>query len=93
MSKPIIEFIKYTGDYPTLCMGDLFIKVNGKEYKIHGLCSGGSVWFDEDWTDHVEEGKWSLYEHNVPKEIIKYIPEIEELVNANVPLGCCGGCV
>ena len=31
---PKIEFIKYTGKWPTLCSGELYFKVNGKEYKI-----------------------------------------------------------
>ena len=27
-----VEFIKYTGEYPVLCMGNLVVKINGKQY-------------------------------------------------------------
>lgn len=39
-----------------------------------------------------EEGDWevNLYEH---PELEPYKEEITRLVNENVELGCCGGCI
>jgi outer membrane protease len=86
-----IKFIEYTGDYPNLCRGNLTIEVNGKIYdKGFSLSSGGSVNFDDDWMEHVEEGRWSVV---VPDELSEYQQEIEDLVNRNVSYGCCGGCI
>jgi len=86
-----IKFIKYTGRYPNLCSGELTIEVNVKTYEEgFTLCSGGSVSFDDDWMESVTRGEWSV---SVPKELSKYEQEIEDLVNENVPYGCCGGCV
>jgi hypothetical protein len=52
--------------------------------------SGGSVTFDSDWCEHVDSGLWSV---DVPDDLMDLKDEIEECVNANVPHGCCGGCV
>ena len=30
----MIEFVSYTGEYPTLCHGVLTVKIDGKEYKF-----------------------------------------------------------
>lgn len=54
------------------------------------LTSGGSVWFDDDWNEYVEEGLWSV---NVPDKYLDLKDEIENCVNENVPCGCCEGCV
>lgn len=36
-----IEFVSYTGRYPTLCSGVLTVLIDGKEYKFgHEPCSG-----------------------------------------------------
>lgn len=90
---PTIEFVNYTGEWPCLCSGTLTIKVDGKEYEIEHLRSGGSVWFDDDWGDHVESGPWSIDEDDIPEEIRQYKDEIEQVANDNIPWGCCGGCV
>lgn len=90
----MVKFISYNGSYPNLCSGTLVIEVDGKEYEMNYiLCSGGSVWFDDGWCEHVESGEWSIREDELPEEIRKYKNEIEDLVNANVSWGCCGGCV
>ena len=65
---PTIEFVNYTGEWTCLCYGTLTIKVDGKEYEIDHLISGGSVWFDDDWGDHVESGPWSIDEDDIPEE-------------------------
>lgn len=92
----MVEFVSYDGKYPNLCAGTLVIKVNGKEYVFprHSLQSGGEVWFDKNWHDHVEYGPWGIdIPNELRNELVPYISEILECVNENVPHGCCGGCV
>lgn len=87
-----IEFVSYDGDYPNLCAGTLVIKVEGVEFKLpHALASGGHVWFDDDWNEHVIQGLWRV--KNLPEELEPFRKEITDLVNKNVEHGCCGGCV
>lgn len=38
-----IEFVEYTGCYPCLCMGELFVKIDGITTHF-----GGSEWYDEE---------------------------------------------
>lgn len=86
--------IEYSGGYPNLCSGILAVVVDGKRWRFPDYClsSGGSVWFDDDWNEHVEEGPWSIseYPEGFPKELKD---AVEEAVNEQVPHGCCGGCV
>jgi hypothetical protein len=86
-----IEFIKYTGDYPNLCRGLLTLKINDKivEFPKDCMCSGGSC-FIKQQKGYVTTGDWTV---NVPDEYNDYKKEIEDLVNENVPRGCCGGCL
>lgn len=54
------EFIDYDGGFPNLCSGRLKFKADGKVYEEDvSLISGGSVWFDSHWCEHVEEGPCS----------------------------------
>ena len=55
--------------------------------------TGGSVWFDDDWDEHVESGGWNISVFSLPEELKPYADEIGELFNDHVPWGCCGGCV
>lgn len=57
--------------------------------------SGGSVSFDEDWTECVLPGPWELAasEKDYPPEIWGILPDIIDIMNEKVPWGCCGGCV
>lgn len=90
----MIEFISYDGRYPNLCSGTLSVKVNGKLYKLNNvLYSGGSVWFDENYCEHVDCGEWRVNKSRIPDELDEYIDEIMFVVNENVEYGCCGGCV
>ena len=89
-----LRFVSYNGEFPNLCSGTLVISLDDVEYPIkHALCSGGSVWFDDDWNEHVEAGDWTIDEDMLPQLLKPYAKEIEQLVNENVELGCCGGCV
>lgn len=91
----MVRFINYDGRWPCLCMGTLTIKVNKKTYKLdHLLISGGSCGFKNNYTEsYIEKGPWTIDEHALPEELVKYADEITRLVNENVPDGCCGGCL
>jgi len=89
-----VEFVSYDGEYPNLCSGVLVLRVNGTEWRFdsHSLSSGGSVWFDEDWSENVESGPWSI--DRWPDGFPEDAKELAiSAVNMNVPEGCCGGCV
>lgn len=89
-----LKFVSYDGEFPNLCLGTLILELNGEEIVFPEYClsSGGSVWFDDDWLDHIEKGRWTIekFPNNFPKNLEK---DAEKLVNKNVPWGCCGGCV
>ena len=88
-----IEFLGYDGAYPCLCYGTLKIRVNGKLYCLeNALISGGRVTHDDNWDFDVETGDWEVDLTQFPK-LEKYKEQITELVNNNVPKGCCGGCI
>ena len=86
--------IDYDGAYPNLCSGKLFVTVDGKRYEFPDYClgSGGNVWFDDDWGDHVESGPWSVDEwpKDMPDDIKQ---EVLDAINCEISHGCCGGCV
>jgi len=87
-----VKFISYNGEYPNLCSGILVLDVDGKRFELErALISGGSVWFDEDWSENVEQGAWEI--GMLPEELEMYRVEIQDIVNENVFYGCCGGCV
>lgn len=88
----MVEFVSYDGAFPNLCSGILVLRINGAERQFprYSMHSGGSVWFGENWEEHVMSGLWSI---DLPKELEPLRTEIEACINANVPLGCCGGCV
>lgn len=54
----MVEFVSYDGAYPNLCTGQLVLKINGqvREFSRYCLQSGGTVWFDNDWNAHIENG-------------------------------------
>lgn len=83
--------VEYDGKYPNTCSGRLTIKVDGviiysEEYRCH---STGSVWFDKDWSEHVESGKlkWEdekEFDRNIVRAVRKKLKQFDV---------CCGGCV
>lgn len=89
MSK--VKFISYNGEYPCLCYGTLVLEIEGKRVELKNiLSSGGTCYIDSDYDEIVKKGAWSV---NVPEEYKQYEEEITNLVNENVPFGCCGGCL
>ena len=81
-------------DRVPMCGGCLVIKINYHYYLIKdALISGGCYYYDEECEDYiVEQGDWLPNKENFPEECIDLIDEIMELVNKNIPKGCCGGC-
>lgn len=90
-----LEFIRYTGDYPCLCGGDLIIKTDGVERNLGCvLKSGGRVYFSEDYSESfVDKGRWEIDEDELPEDLKPYLEQLEDMVNDHVPEGCCGGCI
>ena len=87
-----VKFINYSGEYPNLCRGILTLEIDGKVVKFPKYCmhSGGYVSFDSDLNEIVEYGDWSV---DIPEEYLEYKEEILQVVNDNIPKGCCGGCI
>lgn len=104
-----IKFIKYDGSFPNFCSGTCIMEVDGELYSFGGYppfddpehefpsfwTSGGSVWFDANWEDHVEVGPWELcYDADLMPDWFKeHDQEFIDVFNEHVPYGCCGGCV
>lgn len=55
----MVEFVSYDGDFPNLCSGTLVLRIDGEEVMFPKYCmrSGGSVWFDDEWHEHVASGE------------------------------------
>lgn len=86
--------IKYDGRYPNLCSGKLIAIIDGKEWIFpdHCLSSGGYVSFDDNWSEEVGQGPWSISEY--PDDFPENLKQaVEDAVNESIPHGCCGGCV
>jgi hypothetical protein len=85
--------VEYDGAWPSVCVGRLQIFVNDEEvYNESYRCfSTGSVWFDENWDEHVECGEL-LWEKEDASQFSEVIQEAvrQKLAEFHV---CCGGCV
>lgn len=100
-----VKFISYTGKYPNLCCGDLTLEIDGEKVmfgnrydikinKRKGVYpifwhSGGCISANYE----AYKGEWQIDVSKMPEEYRKYASEIDETFNANVPYGCCGGCI
>lgn len=104
--EPIVEFVSYDGSYPNLCSGTLLVKIDGKPCNLGNcLISGGCTGFTVDWDAYIEYGEWTIYTEDIvdrlpekyrnasQEEFDNLIGKIAEVVNENVPAGCCGGCI
>ena len=94
-----IEFVSYSGRYPSLCSGWLELKIDGKPWRRYvNLFSGGQCYIDGE-REVVEQGPWDLtgYEYdyftNNDGFTDEEIDEVIRLLNENVEYGCCGGCL
>jgi len=92
-----VKFISYTGKYPNLCSGTLTLEIDGEKvtFGLDGQYeefwrSGGYVIWN---ADIVATGEWLIEIERLPQKYQKYAREIDEVFNANVEHGCCGGCI
>ena len=97
-----IKFVSYDGHYPNLCRGTLILELNGiiTKFGYSEGCHydrfwspGGRVWFDSDWSAHVEYDEWILNKESLPEELKEYGNKLIDIFNENVEYGCCGGCI
>ena len=102
-----VEFISYTGKWPSLCMGILTLKIDGKEVHFGRDFynketennyskfweSGGNCYIDGCMGGGTNKGEWRIDVQQIPEEFRKYAFEIDALINENIPFGCCGGCL
>ena len=85
--------VEYDGEYPNTCSGNLKIYLDNKLIYDKEFCcnSTGSVWLDDEWQEHVEEGElvWDGMEAK------KFDKDIVDAVNKKLSEFhvCCGGCV
>jgi len=86
--------IEYDGEYPALCMGHLFVTIDGKRWDFGKYCleSGGGYWFEDDYTTEcTSQGEWEVYfPDDFPDELKD---AVVAAVNADIEWGCCGGCI
>ena len=92
-----VKFISYTGKYPNLCSGILTLEIDGEKatFGLDGQYeefwrSGGYVIWN---ADIVATDEWLIEIECLPQKYQKYAREIDEVFNANVEHGCCGGCI
>lgn len=86
--------VRYDGKYPALCMGDLVIVVDGKEWKFPNNClsSGGSAGVDSEYDEYCYYGDWSIDEY--PKGFPEELKEaVIQAINKQILKGCCGRCI
>ena len=59
--------------------------------------SGGSRTITDDGAWDIKEAPWELDEEicltKIPPELKPLLPQLLEVMNENVPHGCCGGCL
>jgi hypothetical protein len=96
----------YTGAFPNACAGELMIqKGDSVLYRSgkYAFRSTGSVYFEEDWQEVVEEGELIWVNEQARQEYITWLHMLspkereeverrvkEELESVSV---CCGGCL
>ena len=103
----VVEFVSYSGEYPSLCMGVLVLSVDGVEHSFGRGCefprfwsSGGCVSFSDDWEEEVDEGEWCMAvlcsdERAQFEEAFgqDFFSVALAVMSEHVEWGCCGGCV
>lgn len=91
----MVEFVKYTGKYPCLCLGVLTLLIDGEKFSVeNALYSTGNVAFSENWQNPtIAKGPWTIDVKKLPDKYKGLAEEIGECVNRHVPFGCCGGCI
>ena len=92
----IVEFVHCTCNHSySACSEQVTISINGNWVTLpeHSLRTGGGIWFDDDWGEHIDYGPWTIDSDDIPKNLIHLKSKIEQVINENVSPGCCGGCI
>lgn len=97
-----VKFISYKAGPYNWCGGTLTVEIEDAiiRFGYHNGCdydrfwySGGTCGFDADWHEEVTQGPWRFNRDQFPKCFDAYFEDICDLFEANVPHGCCGGCI
>lgn len=92
----VVEFVSVTHNYPySACAERVTVSIDGNFVTLpeFSLNSGGSVWFDDDYNEHIEDGPWTIDDDALPDNLAHLKSEVERVINEHVAPGCCGGCV
>lgn len=94
-----VEFVSYSGKWPTLCGGTLVLKIDGTGVKFGNKCLDKTAQYPTFWhsggectMDYCSTADWVIDVAELPEEFQKYAEEIDEVFNSNVEHGCCSGC-
>jgi len=87
--------IIYDGEYPNLCSGTLIVYIKKERWEFTPGCleSGGHICSD-NLNMWAEKGKWELnkWPEGFPdNDALKML--ILDIINEEIPHGCCGGCI
>lgn len=87
--------LKYSYSSYALCCGNIEVQIIplNKTYTSIFLCSGGGIICPEgeEWNLQPSSGPWDVtFCDDFPEE---YKDEVVTLINAEIPWGCCGGCI
>lgn len=97
-----ITFVDYTGAWPSLCAGILTLIIDGETVTFGTATSDEKPMHDRFWrsggytnwvTEEVVERGWCVCADELPEQYRTYADEIQEVMDANIPHGCCGGCI
>lgn len=97
-----VEFVNYTGAWPSLCVGILTLIIDGETVTFGTATSDVQPMYDRFWrsggytnwaTGEVVERGWCVCADDLPEQYRAYADEIQEVMGANIPHGCCGGCI
>ena len=97
-----ITFVSYTGAWPSLCAGILTLVIDGETVTFGPSTSVEKPMYDRFWrsggytnwaTEEVVERGWCVCADELPEQYRAYADEIQEVMDANIPHGCCGGCI
>ena len=97
-----ITFVSYTGEWPSLCAGILTLIIDGETVTFGPSTSVEKPMYDRFWrsggytnwaTGEVVERGWCVCADELPEQYRAYADEIQEVMDVNIPHGCCGGCL
>ena len=97
-----ITFVSYTGAWPSLCAGILTLIIDGETVTFGPSTFVGKPMYGRFWrsggytnwaTGEVVERGWCVCADELPEQYRAYADEIQEVMDVNIPHGCCGGCL